>query len=640
MNKKTLFFSIIGLLFGLSLLFFPKNSSTFDDKSEKLYLQGMEFVEKLDFQNAYYNFGKINRFSSLYPLAIYRQGLCADELSDNNTSIKKYKRFIKLVPDDEIFTPASMWQLAEAYKRNDDIGSARAIYKKITKKYEYTDFARASEYRLAELANENNKELKKRYYVKYLHDAPIGRFSSLAIEELKKYDLNSKDKVVVANSYFEKGEFDSALSILENIEDNDAYFLKGKIYFKKNNKQEARSYFYKYLKTLNSEEGENINLAVDSFVKTYKNFVLAYEDLIKIENPYTILGIYFNYAQDLNNQKSASLYDKIIKLNPQSYFAPEAMWELFWRAYKTKNYKLALKYVDSHSAMYKNKNSSPKILYFAGKIHINLRHKKTANKYFNRIIEEYPDSYYAYRASERLANIINQFSKLPNKKLNFDKKVFIKTNSNLLDFLITLDDIEAINSLKLKDEIARSYIAYKRGNRSYSIVLARDEIANTYPKPEKYSPSWLLAYPIYYKNEIINSASNYKYNPALILAIIKEESFFNSRARSSAGAMGLMQLMPATASSVLGRKVTSNDLYNPDLNIRIGVKYISSLRQDFNNEMLAIASYNAGLGNVKKWKSKIFNGDYDDFVEEIPFLETKMYVKKVFASFWNYRRLY
>ena len=639
MNKKTLFFSIVGLLFGICLLFFPKNSSTFDDKSEKLYLQGIDFVQKFDFQNAYFNFGKINRFSSLYPLAIYRQGLCADELNDNSTSIKKYRRFLKLVPDDEIFTPVAMWQLAEAYRRADN-PNAKSIYKKIIKKYEDTDFARASEYRLAELAPAHNKELKKRYYIKYLHDAPIGRFSSLALEELKKYELNSKDKIVVANSYFEKEELNSALAILENIEDTDAYFLKGRIYFKKNDKENARSYFYKYLKTLNTEDGENINLAIDSFVKTYKSFILAYEDLIKIENPYTILGIYFNYAQDLNNAKSATLYEKILKLNPQSYFAPEAMWELFWRAYKTKNYKLALKYVDSHIAMYKNKNSSPKILYFAGKIHLNLRHKKTANKYFNRIVEEYPDSYYAYRASERLANIINQFTRLPNKKINFDKKVFIKTNSNLLDFLITLDDIEAINSLKLKDVYARSYIAYKRGNRSYSIVLARDEIANTYPKPEKYSPCWLLAYPIYYKDEIARSASSYKYNPALILAIIKEESFFNAKAKSSAGAMGLMQLMPATASSILGRKVTSNDLFNPDLNLQIGVKYISSLRQDFNNEMLAIASYNAGLGNVKKWKTKIFNGDYDDFVEEIPFLETKMYVKKVFASFWNYRRLY
>jgi soluble lytic murein transglycosylase len=90
----------------------------------------------------------------------------------------------------------------------------------------------------------------------------------------------------------------------------------------------------------------------------------------------------------------------------------------------------------------------------------------------------------------------------------------------------------------------------------------------------------------------------------------------------------------------MGKKLTSADLFNPDLNIKIGIKYISSLRQDFNNEMLAIASYNAGLGNVKKWKEKIFNGDYDDFVEEIPFLETKTYVKKVFASFWNYRRIY
>ena len=87
-------------------------------------------------------------------------------------------------------------------------------------------------------------------------------------------------------------------------------------------------------------------------------------------------------------------------------------------------------------------------------------------------------------------------------------------------------------------------------------------------------------------------------------------------------------------------KFPPQDLFNPDFNIQTGVKYISALKNDFNNEMLAIASYNAGLGNVKKWKTKFYNGDYDDFVEEIPFLETKMYVKKVFSSFWNYQRIY
>ena len=126
------------------------------------------------------------------------------------------------------------------------------------------------------------------------------------------------------------------------------------------------------------------------------------------------------------------------------------------------------------------------------------------------------------------------------------------------------------------------------------------------------------------------------------MALTREESSFNKNAISPVGAAGLMQLMPNTASSLGFGELSANDLFNPELNINLGVKYFSSLRDMFDGcEMLAVLSYNGGPSNVMNWKNNVVqNGDFDEFVEGIPYIETQNYIKRVFESYWNYSRIY
>ena len=96
MNERIFLNSIIGLFVGISLLFsltFFKGDAS--DKDYKFFGQGVKFSKQEDYQNAYYNFGKVNKFSKLYPLAIYRQALCAKELNDTKTATKKYKKLLQ-----------------------------------------------------------------------------------------------------------------------------------------------------------------------------------------------------------------------------------------------------------------------------------------------------------------------------------------------------------------------------------------------------------------------------------------------------------------------------------------------------------------------------------------------------------------
>ena len=124
------------------------------------------------------------------------------------------------------------------------------------------------------------------------------------------------------------------------------------------------------------------------------------------------------------------------------------------------------------------------------------------------------------------------------------------------------------------------------------------------------------------------------------MGLIHQESYYNAKARSVVGATGLMQLMPSTGKELAQRLHTSSNLENPDTNIRLGTYYFRMLVDMFNGAVnLAIASYNAGQGNVLRWKRGAPGKPMDEFLESIPFPETRNYVKRVNMLAASYRRL-
>jgi soluble lytic murein transglycosylase len=132
-----------------------------------------------------------------------------------------------------------------------------------------------------------------------------------------------------------------------------------------------------------------------------------------------------------------------------------------------------------------------------------------------------------------------------------------------------------------------------------------------------------------------------KMDPLMVLSLIRQESAFNPRARSSAGARGLMQLMPKTA-RMFHRNISKNKLHNPNLNIKIGVKLLKRLLKKYDGNLFyTLIAYNAGEGNLKKWKERnIFSDNLLLDLESIPFSETRLYVKLIFRNIFYYRHLH
>lgn len=151
-------------------------------------------------------------------------------------------------------------------------------------------------------------------------------------------------------------------------------------------------------------------------------------------------------------------------------------------------------------------------------------------------------------------------------------------------------------------------------------------------------------YPLKYSEYVEKYAKEYNIDKYMVYAIIKAESNFNENAKSSSDAIGLMQIMETTAIETARKmdlEVTEEDLFKPDLNINIGLKYFTYLLNQYdNNYPLAIIAYNAGIGNVDTWiKEGIIKEDGTD-IENVPFKETNNYVRKILRDYEIYKGLY
>jgi peptidoglycan lytic transglycosylase len=150
-------------------------------------------------------------------------------------------------------------------------------------------------------------------------------------------------------------------------------------------------------------------------------------------------------------------------------------------------------------------------------------------------------------------------------------------------------------------------------------------------------PSWYyrLRYPLSYEQIVRGHARNYDLEPALLAAVIYQESKFDAEARSDAGAVGLMQLQPETAKGIAlrtgGSRFRVEDLTNPEINVRYGSWYLRHLLDKYGDEETALAAFNAGQGNVDSWRKE---------GKGIAFAETRHYVERVQELKQIYRDAY
>lgn len=394
--------------------------------------------------------------------------------------------------------------------------------------------------------------------------------------------------------------------------------------------------------------------------------------------------------------RSESYFRTLYQRFPNGKNAALAHWRVCWWRYRAGDSESARLLFEEHVLRYPQSTQVAAALYWLGRLAESgpAPNPAIALAYFRKVSEHFPQYFYGTLArqklaerlanampAERLANAMPAEARvvpaaaalpaLPDRvaavlaavpvfRPNLAgvappadlpahrRKVQALEAAGLLDLAITelrhsTDD--AVHSQYLLLELAR--LEHDRGNFLIAIVYLRQALPNyfAYP-PETLDRSyWELLFPLPWWAEVKAEAQRYGLDPYLVAALMRQESAFDPRAISRARAYGLMQLLPSTARR-LARKVgrsglATAELFDPQTNIQLGTRYLSDALGRFGGKLeMALAGYNAGPLRVDTWLAQNSYRDVPEFVESIPFTETREYVQAVIRNTAVYRRLY
>ena len=369
-------------------------------------------------------------------------------------------------------------------------------------------------------------------------------------------------------------------------------------------------------------------------------------------------------------------FNGVVASYPNAVEVAGAQFEMAWTHHENKNFALSSQMLTEHLERYVDKDTTNrgKAGYWAARDSERSGKIAEACALYDAVIYRYGANWYGYIANDRLANLKKQgkcaTATPPNpqiakavanlkvvtvaaetsteKELERAEKSEELSTVGLFDWAI--DELQeakktAANSPKINLALAKHY-RLKGDNVNALLALAKSypDYAQMFPE-EMGREEWDIFYPLVNWTEIKYWGRERRLDPYLIAGLIRQESVFNPVARSHANAHGLMQLLVPTARS-MARKyvsktslVTTDALYQPPLNIELGTAYMRDQLDKFGRiEFMAVA-YNAGPGRVPQWQ-RTLPAEIDEFVEAIPFRETKGYVQGVIRNSAQYRRLY
>lgn len=380
-------------------------------------------------------------------------------------------------------------------------------------------------------------------------------------------------------------------------------------------------------------------------------------------------------ARDAKNKLEQKYYMQLAVNNfAGSAEIAKAHFELAWLEHEASNFQVSSSMFIEHLAKYVDKDSSfrGKAGYWAARDSEKIGQLARACAIYEALIYRYHANWYGYLAAARLENLkksakCTAFAKdslleqaLRNLKTvdiaseNITPKEELRiTRSEQLSlvglFDWALDELQQASRMtprspKLNLAIANFY-RLKGDNTNALLALARSypDYAQMFPE-ELSKQEWAIFYPLEHWDRIKFWALQRNLDPYQVAGLIRQESVFNPRAKSSANAYGLMQLLIPTARSVarkygIDAVITEETLYQPDLNIALGTAYLREMLDRFGRIEYAAAAYNAGPARIPQWRSRL-PAEIDEFVEAIPFSETRGYVQGVIRNTAQYRRLY
>jgi len=347
-------------------------------------------------------------------------------------------------------------------------------------------------------------------------------------------------------------------------------------------------------------------------------------------------------------------YVKLMTDYPDDDEAAYALWRLGWMSwFRNNDTETTSRWGRLHTAK-GGQSLRDATMYWLGRAWERRGDREQANRLFTQLVRDAPRTYYGILAAKRVPAVAPgaaafAFPADPLEGLQGDAR-FARAEAlrgvGLRQFADEeLDEITRTSVAEPKRLYALSaaYVAEERYHmalrilRRYFLGIARTAAAT----PREFQE---MFYPLGWKEALTTAADRASVDPYLVAAVVREESSFHPGARSRVGARGLMQLMPDTGRAVAqSRQIPFPDpevLDQPVVNLELGSTFLAGLMREFGDARLAAAAYNAGPTRVREWWSSRRTDDLEVWVDQIPFNETRAFVKRVMLSWEEYRRVY
>jgi soluble lytic murein transglycosylase len=338
------------------------------------------------------------------------------------------------------------------------------------------------------------------------------------------------------------------------------------------------------------------------------------------------------YLGELAAGDEAGKYeDMVLRDYPQSEYALRFLWERGWNSWKNKEFNKALEFWEKALTPGIDDDWNARFLYWKGRAEEQLGITGYTDT-LDKLASEHPFSIYTFKAFPNGTRKLSE--KLPPE---LESEPSLLEQWGFISYALMQLQKESSPESIFRRAMLSSWMG---DDRSAFTSAARiiDALRSYESIPRKLLE---LLYPRPYFKTVIDAAEKSFVEPALVWAIMRQESAFDPRATSSVGASGLMQLMPATAKDEASRlELEDYDIYQVDTNIRLGVSHIAWLLRRIRRLDWSIAAYNAGSGNLAKWVADQQDVPFEEWVEEIPYPETYDYLKKVLSNLYVYRWLY
>jgi len=608
-----------------------------EDIDGKAFLKkGKEELEGKKYEDAIRSLSEAEKeFPLLGDYALLWLSEAYHETGSHAESLKTIRTLLKKYPDTPLRKKVRIKEIEEAEKVSQE--NIEKMFESFIKDYPKDVEIK---YAYAQWLKKHNVDVAKPIFKEICIYA--GPFSELACNEICPSDIQVTDLIERASNLMRLMDFKGAESTLWSAIEKDDGSLRNEIL-----KSLALSLFKqkRYLEAAGIYESTN-----EKFWRVYslyragekESFNSALEELLKTgdKRAGTILvAVASDKRGDGETEEALKIYQNVVEQYPSE--RADALWGIGWTYFLTGEYGKA---ADIFTKLYEEYRDTRYLYWKARSLEAS---GKDAKELYHALQKKDRDFYstLSYIRTEGCLEKSND-SEIPKSLKNATsvREAFFAPKK--------VDRIEALFEIGLSKEALLELIHISKTTTSIDDLLyigSKFQDLGEYKYIVKLTERlpyidrlYHLCYPRAYWDTVEVTARRHGVDPLFILSVMREESMFDPEARSTAGAIGLMQLMPQTAFRLDGnlqlRINNISQIRNIKNNIQLGTYYLSNLIKEFGSYIYALAAYNAGEEKVKKWIQKGTYKSTDEFIEDIPYSETKNYIKRVMVTFFEYKR--